>query len=335
MKILITNFYSIFNLGTFHDMLLVKKIFLSSKFFIFSFPAFYKKVEGFNLISPKMKDKDNLLFSVLKFLISIFLKRRQIIKCDCAIDLAGDYLNDVNYSIFHPLLYFFNLLPVIIYKIPFIIFFQSIGPLKFGVNKILAKYLLQKASLIIIRESYSYNYVKKLGINKEKIIFSRTPIIFHRKLKKKKYIGILVDKNLEYFLKEKNIDLMKLYSSIIRVFLNKNEKIMLLPQVIGPEKIPFPLKYINDYSIIKELKNNLKTSKLIVPSIKTPEDLIKNIAKCKFCIVSRFHSLMFILSLRVPFYCISYNKKTEYLLKDLNLNKFCLPIMKPSYNLKF
>jgi hypothetical protein len=48
--------------------------------------------------------------------MSIILKRKDIIKCDFVVDLAGDYLNDVNYSIFHPLLYFLNLLPAILYK---------------------------------------------------------------------------------------------------------------------------------------------------------------------------------------------------------------------------
>jgi len=182
--------------------------------------------------------------------------------------------------------------------------------------------------LIIVRESYSYNFVKKLGVDNKKIILLPTPIIFRIKRRKRKYVGIFIDKNLEYFLKKQKKNSMDFYSKIIKYFLKKHEKIILLPQVIGINRVPLPLKDVSDYSIIKKLAAEFDPSQVIVPPIKDIKDLLENISKCKFCIVSRFHSLLFVLKARIPFICISYTKKTEYLLKDIKLKRFCISLSK-------
>lgn len=317
------------NFGSYHDFSLIKKIFPDSITYILSFPHFsIKTLPKKMLLSPSNpKNLFSLISQFFSFIRAILANKKLLKKIDLVIDLSGDTLNDQNYRTLQVPLSFLNLLPVIILKKPIIFFFQSIGPIKNTFNKKIAKYILEKAELVIVRESGSYDFLlNELKIAKTKVIYCRTPFLEKLSVVERKFIGILVDSNFANVLQRKKINPVQYYEKIIRIVrgYQKNSQIILIPQVIGPSKVPVLLKDVDDRKLIKKILDIDKNCRAVNP--KNLGEFLIYLKKCKFCISSRFHSTFFLIQLNIPFLCFSYSKKTEALLNDCNMNSHMLKI---------
>jgi len=321
MNIVVTNLYNMYNLGSVHDLMLLKKLLPDSKIYVFSLFCLSRKMKGVVCLNKKIEKPIDIFINMKNFASTIRNTKfwRNI---DIIIDLAGDTLNDVNYSVFHPFLYFLNLLPAFIYRIPYIIFFQSIGPFKWKVNKLLASFIIKKAALVIVRETYSFKYV--VALNQNSLLFL-TPLVIKPRKREREKIGILVDSNLAFLLKSKGYNPIKFYQELIfllyKVF---RKKIILLAQsTFSPSFKPF--KNVNDVNLIEKIKKNVKVpiETFISPNL---ENFISQLNECEFCITSRFHSTLFLLSLNIPFLCLSYTFKTKALLTDAKMKNHMLDL---------
>ncbi len=105
----------------------------------------------------------------------------------------------------------------------------------------------------------------------------------------------------------------KIYVNIIDNFLNKNISVILLPQLFG---------LVNDekYCSLLREKSCDKSNVYVIPELTNSDIHQCIIKKSIFVIGGRYHSSVFAIRNSIPFVCLSYEHKMEYMLSILNLS---------------
>ena len=102
---------------------------------------------------------------------------------------GGSLLQDI--SCFFTIYYYFILMWLSkLFGNKLIIFNQGIGPINNGFNKILAKIIFLNTNLIIVRDSYSKEFIKRITKDRKKIILGADPIFADMPLIKQKEIQL-------------------------------------------------------------------------------------------------------------------------------------------------
>lgn len=251
-------------------------------------------------------------------------------ECDLVVDCSGISFHDTYKSFFDCLHNNINwwlniVIPKILNK-PVIKFTQSFGPNKFFVTCFLAKNALNKATLIIPRDKKSKESLLKLGVKKELEVCP--DIAFNLKtietegvelyLKNKfdfseenykKIVGVCPNSCLEmYWDKEKYLDiLVKLLDQVTES--NPDYAIFILVNrdlVEGK-----PANADSDYRIAEEIISRIKRKRnvLFFNENMSVEMLKGVIGACDLFIGSRYHSLIFSLSMGVPSLALGWSHK--------------------------
>ncbi len=102
----------------------------------------------------------------------IFCKNKifkQFYNTDIIVDLKwGDQFTDI-YGLFNTFVWFHeSIIPILLNK-PYILFPQTIGPFKNRFIYFLAKFILDRTKIIIVRERKSEKYIFKMGVDRKKI----------------------------------------------------------------------------------------------------------------------------------------------------------------------
>ena len=271
---------------------------------------------------------------------------------DIIIEISGDGLSG-DYGIFGMFVSFPRILICTLLKKPVVIYAQSIGPYNikwpFLINKesailsrfcrYFARYVLNKVSLITVREEITLNILKSLGIRKPPIYltadsaFLLPPTSEERVYEilssygvdhKERIIGVSVSSNismLQYNSKSK-VDYNH-YKNVMIQTINYltdklDVKVVLVPHVTGPGIMS------DDRIIGVEICQKLKNKNKIVPISEelTPEELKGIIGKCDLFIGSRMHANIAALSMAVPTIAIGYSHKTWGIMKMMEQEEF-------------
>ena len=228
------------------------------------------------------------------------------------------------------ILHYAQLYAAMFLKKKYVIFAQTIGPFEEHIaNKMTS--ILNNASLVLAREEISYNYVLKTFPN--------------AKCKLTGDIAFLLDNKEIYFLTDEErinvgitvrdwnfpnsgnpIEARANYiTSIIKfISIKQTENIynfFLMPQVIGPDKD-------NDLLISKYIYNQLwnKDSVYLVEKDYLPGEIKYLYSKMDYFIGTRMHSNIFALSNYVPCLAISYDYKTDGIMKMIQKEEYVLSI---------
>jgi colanic acid/amylovoran biosynthesis protein len=143
-------------------------------------------------------------------------------------------------------------------------------------------------------------------INKEKfIVFVPNSLTWHITYKNRK---------------QEDIDLF--FVEILKILLQTNRKILMLPQLS---------KYVTysepDYAYFCKLKNMVNNDNVIVLNDTYSSDIQQKIIEKADCVVgARYHSIVFAINNSVPFISLSYEHKMTGLLELLNLTDWELNI---------
>ncbi|MGR6832908.1 polysaccharide pyruvyl transferase family protein [Aliivibrio wodanis] len=81
-----------------------------------------------------------------------------------------------------------------------------------------------------------------------------------------------------------------------------------------------------DEILIEEMIQRARGKIIYDSSALDPSVLKSRMKGCEGVIASRFHSALFSIQVLTPFCSIAYQPKAEFILKDLNLSKFCFTI---------
>jgi colanic acid/amylovoran biosynthesis protein len=371
MKILITNVYSQDNKGDAAILAVmveqIQKHFKGGKVYASVFEGIHrtkwsedaKRIESFLYLISQVKNPliqltygiylmaTTILWSLIFRLSNkktnfMLPKRAQRViehfaSADLIMPIGGGYLNRKN-SLRETLVLLLALHPIYIAKLlkkPTVLYSQSLGPYDNKWQAIIARHVLNKVDLIIVREDISLKVLERIGVNRSIVaksidagfLFSTSlklpmskELGIEDKLLKKPLIGITVRKWLEEKKQQKyEREIAKLCDFIISDY---DASIIFIPQVTA-DSLDDDDREISQRIIskmrCKEHAWNLtrKYSHYEIKALYTNLD---------YLIGTRFHSVIFSLTSRVPAIAIEYEHKTGGIMQDLQLSEWVVKI---------
>lgn len=207
---------------------------------------------------------------------------------------------------------------------------RSIGPfnsidVSHKLFKKISLKLIEKFEYISLRDDISFGIVSQIRKDVFKTVDSaflecpEAEIPDKIKMHLSKDYIIFVPNELTWHYKFRTISgkrLDNIYLQIIRKirYMYPNYQIVMLPQTYNQD--------INDFGYFNKLKNLANEENILVIDEYQNSDIQQAIIKeAKFVIGGRYHSIVFAINNKVPFFSLSYEHKMKGLLDDLNLSE--------------
>jgi len=266
-----------------------------------------------------------------KMLVPFFSKELQeeyllIKNSDIVISMPGG----ANIGLYHDWRYLWRLYIALALRKKVAIYSTSIGPFKENLFKQISKNVLSKVNFLSLRDAQSFRYADEMHLKYIKSIdtaFLTQPIIKDFNLesvgvpfKEKDYVVFVANDLTSGHLTFKSVkpeDLKNIYKKIIISLIEKNKKIVFLPQLFanGNDKDYFKL-------LLDELDYSANPNIIIVDE-NFSSDIQQNIVRLSsFVIGARYHSIIFSINNKVPFLCLSYENKMKNTLEILGFDKY-------------
>lgn len=258
---------------------------------------------------------------------------------DLIIDLSGDTLSDKNcFSIFS----IFNILIGILLKKKIAIFSQSIGPFR-KITMPLARFCLNRASLILVREDVTKNYLKHINVNNPFIYLGAEIAFLLEQAHPKKVQEIFLKESINPNKKNRpligigpNALVYQAFRSNKAVYVTLMAKIAdflvekFNAQIVFVSHVIIPPEYgcQDDRFVAKEIyqlvrnKNRIK----IIKEDYSPEELKGIIARCELFIGARMHSNIASTSTHVPTIALAWSHKYRGIMRMLEQEKYVCDI---------
>jgi colanic acid/amylovoran biosynthesis protein len=242
---------------------------------------------------------------------------------------GGPYIGDIYIN--HEFIHILHLaIPLLLNK-KTAFFAPSMGPFHNKFMNYFRRKLLKKVGLIVLRDSISFNYVKKF-LPDNKNIYLTTDACLADELgveninKQANTIGITpLDYN--YPLSDNKLILKANYQKVIVGVLdnlmeqNIELRVEFFPQLFAKHTdVPF-IKLI-----IGKMKYPERAS--IFSDQKSGRDQQMEIASLAYMIATRYHSAIFACKVNTPVVCIAYEHKLVAFMESAHLNEYCLDIYK-------
>ena len=292
---------------------------------------------------PRRKDQHLFIRHIFHVFVTIFLCMLDKIsitiserifesykKADVVIDLSGDSFSDSKGGM--ALVNIVCLLPAVMLRKPFVFYSQSIGPFNWY-SELLARFCLNRAKAIIVREELSADIIKKMNI-KNKNIFIRADCAFALdavspeqadKILAKE--GIILDQNkiVVSFSMSSLMEKAIPYYILMMAFLVDRLKeefgaeILMVPHVAHAEWLGKDDRSTQN-EILKALKNAFNIH--VIRGEYNPMELKGIIAKADIFIGCRMHSCIAALSSGVPTLALGWSHKYRGIMKEVGLDRF-------------
>lgn len=187
---------------------------------------------------------------------------------------------------------------------------------------------LNRYSLIIARESYTYNALCENGLQKKAALYPDTAFVLSPnqcdlpdRFQEGNMVGINVSPVLVDLGKDENI-IVEAYNKLIKYILeNTNMGIALIPHVVWSRS--------DDRTVLGKIFNQFKESKrVILIENQDCQNLKYIISKCRFFIAARTHASIAAYSSCIPTLVIGYSIKSKGIAKDIfgDWGNFVIPV---------
>lgn len=260
--------------------------------------------------------------------ISVFYKFcREVKKCDFIIDATGgDSFSDIYGSKRFFRVTICKLLTSHYSKL--ILAPQTIGPIKYKLNEMLAKKAIKKCDGVFVRDKLSYDFIKRYKNNNVVRLASdvamllpyNSTVYYNTKVKNLIDIGINISGllwNGGYTGKNQfNLvtDYQQFNNRIIKKLIeSKQYRIHLIPHVIKDGA------YEDDYIVCNHLIN-VYPELILAPKFETPIDAKNYICKMNIFVGARMHSTIASFSSGIPTIPISYSRKVKGVFSSIGYN---------------
>jgi colanic acid/amylovoran biosynthesis protein len=272
-------------------------------------------------------------FFIMKNIFNISSRLKKEMELINASDKIINAPGGVNIGPYRRWRYLWRLFVAIKLKKDVAIYSISFGPIP---NNYLFKktstYVLENVKFLSLRDTKSHVFAEEMNLNYFKSIDTAfLDEIENNKLDDKleflsnlEYIVFVPNQLFKwhpYFKKIDPAQLNNFYVNIMNLFISKDINIVLLPQLFG---FGNDTKYFDELS----LKVSDKTMIHIIDNSYDSEVQQKIIEKSEFVIGARYHSIIFAINNGVPFYSLSYEHKMLNTLETLNLEKYCVELLK-------
>lgn len=196
------------------------------------------------------------------------------------------------------------------YKKKVFVYSNGVGPINKKFNRNFTRRVLNKVDYITLRDIDSYNFIKSIGVNNQNIKVLSDPV-FNLKEASDESIREKFDINKDTVLVS------------VRSWMNDEKLIDELSKFLnhliddGKSIVFMPMQMPRDTTISEKIAANLKSSKII--DEKYPVEILMNLMKnADFIVAMRLHAMIYAIHQNLPFIGLSYDPKTETLLKDFD-----------------
>lgn len=246
---------------------------------------------------------------------------REINKCDLLISGGGSLLQDVTSS--RSILYYLSVIFIgIILKKKVMIYSQGIGPINKPFNKIFTKFVLNKVSVITLRDEKSQKVLQDINVKNKNINVTADPVIGLRRGDIN--LGYEILKN--YGLKDEDKPLVgfairgryedeKLVNIIARI----SDKIV---ENLGVNIVFIPFHYGEDIKVIEDIQSKMKNNSIFLKGKYDINEMLSVIGNLDLLIGVRLHSLIFGAVMNIPMIAISYDPKINNFMDYLDETVF-------------
>lgn len=259
----------------------------------------------------------------LKFLVSN-TELQHYLNCDAVIDLSGDMLTE-DYGVHVAYSHYLPLLKALIAQKPLFLCAQSIGP--FRATKFLARYIMNKATFVTVRDPISKDYLEKIGVNQSHVEQTADMAFLLEPSGPARVQEILASENIDMSKGPVlGISLSNLVGDKFNransdedfiLFMAKNisevcKRHQLTPLFVS--HVTGPSKSKDDRQISKKVAAKMKTDfscpSMLLTGNYRPDELKGIIGLCHIFAGARMHANIAALSSGVPLLAIAYSHKT-------------------------
>jgi colanic acid/amylovoran biosynthesis protein len=221
-------------------------------------------------------------------------------------------------------------------KKPIFFYAPSMGPFTFKFDNPLRRFLLKRASAIVLREDLSGEYLEKqLGLKSivtcDSAMQNTVPegyidrynnlSAILKTIEEKRVIGmtITVLKWHPVYRKDAHLEnrIRESISGAIEVFLDKGYCILLMPQIFGD---------VSDVPLLEQFREANKDRIFILPGNVDSYGQQLLISKLHSMIGMRYHSNIFAAKGKIPFLSISYEHKMKGFMDKLGLSELTMNV---------
>jgi polysaccharide pyruvyl transferase WcaK-like protein len=273
---------------------------------------------------------------------------KEYIASDAVISLNfGDTFTDNYGKIVSVSIFCQNLLNIFSGK-PVVFFPQSIGPFNTRLTKMLAKFILNRSKLIMVREKITSRYLKDIGVDEHLIhIIPDTAFLLEpandKKVErilidngltndseKEAIIGISVNPSIAHFSKtpEKHELYVDTISRLVNYLVKKMNAIVIFVPNVTFER-GFDTK---DLGNLTREKTNCKDMVISINGEYTAEELKGVIGWCDIFIGSLTHTIIAAISMNVPAIAIAYSYKTLGIMDSIGLGDYVIDFREMNYD---
>lgn len=267
-----------------------------------------------------------LLFHALTY------TQKKLGEADLIISCGGGYMQSFNLKHFLNdfILQYVQLFCAMKLKKDYVIFAQTVGPFSKELRHIIEP-IMNKAKIVLTREEVSYKYVNDNFPKANNKLTADVAFLLN-----KEYVDYPIDESRcnigvtvreWYFPNCANRERLreKYISGVVDFIINRSKdnkiKFYIMPQCIGP-------KTDNDLLISKEIYGRIKNEEhvIVVDADITPGQLKFLYSKMNYFIGTRMHSNIFALDENVPCLAISYDYKTNGIMKLAGMQDYVIDI---------
>lgn len=225
---------------------------------------------------------------------------------DVILDLGGDTFTDYP-SIAYTAAHVMSLLPAILLSKPYVVCSQSIGPFKTPITRALARFILNKASLVTARDPTTYNYLTDdLHVESEVVLLpdlSLMKAVGHTS-PVPNLLGLCVSQIIPKYVGWDYDNYVEFLKNLV-IGLRERFEVMLIPHVYGPKHGLGKVSSPDDRKVIKRL------TKVLPVMVGEHTD----IPRCSFVLGFRMHACLNAVNHGIPSLYVYYSHKAACLPK--------------------
>ena len=289
---------------------------------IFAMLTRHLKAKGFNVrtlsANPEKTEKQ---FKISAYDYKNPLKIiKAISKCDYLISGGGSLLQNATSNL--SLLYY--ILIILLARIMFkkvIIFAQGIGPIYGNFWQFLTKITLSVCNLVTVRDTQSYNLLKKWNI-KSKLLDDPAWDLPTLVRENRGYVGVQLR---EY--PKMHPDFIKIFVKYLGIYFSDRKIIVFSFQ--NPQDLKICYKFE------KELKSQWPEMKYEIRTDNSINSIVQGFSNLEYLFAMRFHACLLGLKYGIKVFALPYDIKVEYLANEFKLQSLNVDSIAKDINSKF
>lgn len=201
-------------------------------------------------------------------------------------------------------------------KVKVILYANGVGPINGKLNRRLTKKILNKIDMLTIREKYSYDFVRSLGVDQPPMVITADPV-FHLAEPENREDG-------KAKLRALGLSDAPILGVMFRSWKGEDsytkkmaELCDYMVETYGMQVLILPMKYPADLKVSNAIASQMKQKSFVLSERYLPEENLKLISGMSLILGMRLHAVIYAALHAVPFVGFQYDPKVAYYTTEL------------------